>query len=72
VKFPDGMLEPCLAPCISLFNHSPWPHSVHFSKVNPNDNMLSVTAFRGAEPGEQLFISYGALPSHHTLLFYGF
>jgi hypothetical protein len=39
VQFPDGSTTPCLAPFISLINHSPWPHAVHFSRID-NKNML--------------------------------
>eukprot|EP00798_Chlamydomonas_sp_ICE-L_P010016 gene10016-7903_t len=41
VQFPGGDVRPCLTPYIGLMNHSPWPHIVHFSKVDPETDNLS-------------------------------
>jgi hypothetical protein len=72
VKFPDSTIQPALAPFVSLINHSPWPHIVHFSTVNPKTKTLDLTTFRTLQQGQQAFLSYGPLPNAQLLLFYGF
>ena len=35
-----GEVRPCLVPLVSLLNHDPWPHIVHFSRVDPATGCL--------------------------------
>ena len=35
VQMPCGRVAECLLPLVSLLNHSPWPHTVHYSKLDP-------------------------------------
>jgi hypothetical protein len=72
VKFCDDVIRPALAPFVSLLNHSPWPHIVHFSTVNPTSKTLDLKTFRPVQQQQQVFLSYGPVPNHQLLLFYGF
>ncbi|MEW5300954.1 MAG: hypothetical protein WDW36_003841 [Sanguina aurantia] len=72
VQQSDGSVSPCLVPYVGLLNHSPYPHSVHFSKVDPDSQELRVRTFRPCAAGEELTLSYGPLPNAKLLLFYGF
>jgi hypothetical protein len=72
VKFPDSSIQPALAPFVSLINHSPWPHIVHFSTVNPKTRTLDLTTFRPVQQEQQVYLSYGPLRNLQLLLFYGF
>jgi hypothetical protein len=72
VKFPDSTIQPALAPFVSLINHSPWPHIVHFSTVHPRTRTLDLSTFRPLQQGQQAYLSYGPLPNAQLLLFYGF
>lgn len=72
VQLLDGGLATCLAPVVSLANHAPTPHIVHFSRVDAASRCLRLRCFRPAPPGAQLFLSYGPYDNAHLLLFYGF
>ena len=72
VKYPDGAIRPTLVPYASLINHSPWPHIVHFSTVDPATKLLQLRSFRPCAQGQQLYLSYGPLSNDQLLVFYGF
>lgn len=72
VSYPDGANRTCLVPYAGLLNHSPWPHVVRFSRLDPETQCLQLTSFRSCCRGEQCYLSYGPLSNDHLLLFYGF
>ncbi|GBG82668.1 hypothetical protein CBR_g35033 [Chara braunii] len=56
----------------SLLNHSVCPHITNFSKLDPVSKTLRLRALRSCDRGKECYLSYGALPNSHLLMFYGF
>ncbi|KAK9831771.1 hypothetical protein WJX74_008834 [Apatococcus lobatus] len=72
VKGLNETISPCLVPVATLLNHALWPHIVHFSHLDDQDDCLKLRLFREVLKGQECCLSYGPLPNHKLLLFYGF
>ena len=72
VKCTDGVQRECLVPLASLLNHSADAHIRQYGAVDAATARLELRLGKPCAAGEQLFLSYGALPNLALLLFYGF
>ncbi|XP_048323513.2 uncharacterized protein LOC107410546 isoform X2 [Ziziphus jujuba] len=72
IMFADGKLRTCLIPIASFFNHSLYPHIVHYGRIDSATNSLKFCLSRPCSAGEECFLSYGNFSSSHLITFYGF
>ena len=72
MKCTDGVQRECLVPLASLMNHSASAHIKQYGAISAATACLELRLSRPCAAGEQLFLSYGALPNLALLLFYGF
>lgn len=67
-----GNVEACLVPVASLLNHSAHPHIRNFGRMNPETHTMDFCVDRPCSAGQEVLLSYGRLPNHSLLLYYGF